>query len=57
MPKYRFSWTEMMYNQIDIEAESEDEANEIFSAQVYKGEPECYDMQFGDGPYVEELDA
>lgn len=55
MPKYRFRWTEVDYLEVDIEAESLAEAHRMFDMQEVT--PYTCDTEFGDGPYVEELDA
>lgn len=55
MPKYRFRWTEIDYLQIDIEAESMDEADMKFSAHDFDT-PDIVDTEFGDGPYITELE-
>lgn len=56
MPRYRFQWTEIDYMEVDIEAESLDDAHRIFDLQLFS-EPYTCDTEFGDGPYVEELDV
>lgn len=54
MAKYLFQWTEIMYNEVVIEADTIDEADMIFSNQEIDGV--CVDMQFGDGPLITEVD-
>lgn len=55
MPKYRFQWTEIDYLEVDIEAESLDEAHRMFDMQEFT--PDTCNTEFGDGPYVEEVYA
>lgn len=56
MPKYRFRWTEIDYLEAVIEADDADAADAIFTGMT-KVDSVVVDTEFGDGPYVEELDA
>lgn len=58
MPKYLFQWTEIDYLEAVIEADSQDEADMIFSDQRFQNsdEPITVDTEFHDGPVITEID-